>query len=91
MSRGRPKLAEEVPPPRQYTRMFDNGDGSTETWHYNLDKFSNGPFKVDIKYSTNHLTFEEINEALPITKRRYYNPANQKYIGYGRAKQLGLL
>jgi hypothetical protein len=48
-------------------------------------------FKVDINISTNHLTFEEINEALPITKRRYYNPANQKYIGYGRAKQLGLL
>ena len=91
MSRGRPKLAEEVPPPRQYTRMFDNGDGSIETWHYNLDKFSNGPFKVDIKYSTNHLTFEEINEALPITKRKYYNPANEKYVGYGRAKQLGLL
>tara|TARA_R110000744_G_scaffold126272_1_gene232521 strand:+ start:835 stop:1110 length:276 start_codon:yes stop_codon:yes gene_type:complete len=91
MSRGRPKLAEEVPPPRQFTKVYDNSDGTTETWHYNLDKFSNGPFKVDIKYSTSHLTFEEINEALPKTQRRYYNPANQKYIGYGRAKQLGLL
>jgi len=91
MSRGRPKLIEEVPPPRQYTRVFDNGDGATETWHYNLDKFANGPFKVDVKYSTNHLTFEEQNALLSKTQRKYYNPANDKYVGYGRAKQLGLI
>ena len=38
MSRGRPKLAEEVPPPRQFTKVYENSDGTTETWHYNLDK-----------------------------------------------------
>lgn len=91
MSRGRPRLPDETPPPRQYTRVFDSEEGVTETWHYNLDKAPNGPYKVDIKYSTNHLTFEEQNELLSKTHRKYYNPANDKYVGYGRAKQLGLL
>lgn len=91
MSRGRPRLPEEVPPPRQFTRVFENEDGSTDTWHYNLDKFNNGPFKVEIKYPSNYLSSEEQNDLLPKTQRRYFNPANEKYVGYGRAKQLGLL
>ena len=91
MSRGRPKLAEEIPPPRQFTKVYENSDGTTETWHYNLDKAPNGPFKVDIKHSTSHLTFEEQNALLSKTQRKYHNPANDKYVGYGRAKQLGLL
>ena len=91
MSRGRPKLAEEVPAPRQFIKVYENSDGTTETWHYNLDKAPNGPFKVDIKHSTSHLTFEEQNALLSKTQRKYYNPANEKYVGYGRAKQLGLL
>lgn len=90
MKRGRPKV-DIAPPPRQYTRVFEHEDGSTETWHYNLDKFANGPFKVEMKYSTKHLTFEEQNELLPKTQRKYYNPENNKYVGYGRAKQLGLI
>jgi len=90
MKRGRPKV-DDTPPPRQYTRVFEHEDGTTETWHYNLDKFPNGPFKVEMKYSTKHLTFEEQNELLPKTQRKYYNPENDKYVGYGRAKQLGLI
>ena len=90
MKRGRPKV-DITPSPRQYTRVFEHEDGTTETWHYNLDKFPNGPFKVEMKYSTKHLTFEEQNELLPKTQRKYYNPENDKYVGYGRAKQLGLI
>ena len=91
MSRGRPKLIEEVPPPRVFNKVFEYDDGTTETWFYNLDKAPNGPFKVDIKYSTKHLTFEEQNALLSKTQRKYYNPANDKDVGYGRAKQLGLI
>jgi hypothetical protein len=91
MSRGRPKLAEEIPPPRQFTKVYENSDGTTETWHYNLDKAPNGPFKVDIKHSTSHLTFEEQNALLSKTQRKYFNPANNKWIGYGRAKQLKVI
>ena len=45
MGRGRPPI-DDIPPPRQFTRQYNNDDGSVETWHYNLDKFPNGPFKV---------------------------------------------
>ncbi len=36
-------------------------------------------------------TWEEKNAKLPKTKRKYFNPANNKWIGYGRAKQLGVI
>jgi len=31
------------------------------------------------------------NDSLPKTKRKYFNPENNKWIGYGRAVQLGLI
>ena len=36
---------------------------------------------------------DEINEELPITKRKYWNTANEDggYVSYGRAKQLGII
>jgi hypothetical protein len=49
MSRGRPKEIEIMEPPRKYTRVFED-EYAVETWHYNLDKFRNGPILVDIKY-----------------------------------------
>ena len=36
-------------------------------------------------------SWEEKNAKLPKTKRKYFNPANNKWIGYGRAKQLGVI
>jgi hypothetical protein len=36
-------------------------------------------------------SFEEKNARLPKTQRKYFNPENQKWIGYGRAKQLKLI
>ena len=90
MGRGRPPL-EDIPPPRQFTRQYTNEDGSMETWHYNLDKFPNGPFKVDITAPVIKETWEEKNARQPKTKRKYFNPANNKWVGYGRAKQLGVI
>lgn len=90
MSRGRPKI-DDTPPPRKFTRQYTSEDGSVETWYYNLDYFANGPFKVDITAPVIKETWEEKNAKLPKTKRKYFNPANNKWIGYGRAKQLGVI
>jgi hypothetical protein len=90
LSRGRPPI-NDTPPPRKYTRVFSNLDGGSETWHYDLDKFSNGPIKVEITYLTKYESFEDKNAKLPPTKRKYFNPTTEKYVGYGRAKQLGLI
>ena len=34
---------------RKFTRVYED-DNTTETWTFDLDKFSNGPINVDIKY-----------------------------------------
>ena len=47
--RGRPKEPEYVPPPRKFTRVYEDED-AIETWTFNLDKFDKGPISVDIKY-----------------------------------------
>jgi hypothetical protein len=90
-ARGRPQMMEDVPPPRKYTRVFKDVDGGGETWYYNLDKFPNGPYKVVIHESPNNESWEQINAKQRKTHRKYLNPANNKYVGYGRAKQLGLI
>ena len=90
MGRGRPPI-DDTPPPRQFTRQYINEDGSVETWHYNLDKFANGPFKVEMTAPVIKETWEEQNAKKSKTQRKYLNPANNKWIGYGRAKQLGVI
>jgi len=47
--RGRPKEPEYVPPPRKFKKEYEDED-TTEVWTFDLDKFSNGPISVDIKY-----------------------------------------
>ena len=90
MKRGRPKI-DDTPPPRQFTKVYSYDDGATETWHYNLDKFPNGPFKVDITAPVIKETWEEKNARQPKTLHKYFNPVNNKWVGYGRAKQLKLI
>ena len=90
MGRGRPPI-EDTPPPRQYTREFTDSEGNVEIWHYDLDYFANGPFKVEIQEAPCKLTWEEKNARLSKTQRKYFNPANNKWIGYGRAKQLKVI
>jgi len=88
--RGRPKI-EEREPQRIFSKTYVDDDGVKEIWYYNLDKFLNGPVKVDIIYPAKYKSFVEINEELPPTKRKYFNPETEDYVGYGRAKQLGLI
>ena len=47
--RGRPKEIIHEPPPRKFTRVYDD-ELTTETWKFDLDKFDKGPIEVDIKY-----------------------------------------
>jgi len=90
MRRGRPTI-EDTPPPRKYTREFTDSEGNVEIWHYDLDYFPRGPFKVEVQEAPCKLTWEEKNARLSKTQRKYFNPANNKWIGYGRAKQLKVI
>jgi len=90
MSRGRPSLEEPVRRTK-YTQEFIDAEGNVYTWHYDVDKFANGPWKVDVVEAVIEESFEEKNARLPKTQRKYFNPENQKWVGYGRAKQLKLI
>jgi len=90
MGRGRPPI-DDAPPPRKFTRQYTDEDGSVTTWHYNLDKFANGPFKVETTAPVVKESWEEQNAKKSKTQRKYFNPENEKWIGYGRAKQLNLI
>ena len=58
MSRGRPPI--EDPKPRtKYTQEFTDTDGSVVTWYYDVDKFANGPWKVDVVETVIQESFEE--------------------------------
>jgi len=82
----------------KFIREFKNADGSLSKWHYNPEVFPNGPFKVEFEYADDDqdvLVEEETdtskNTSIPITKRKWTNPANGKLVGYARAKGLGLI
>jgi hypothetical protein len=87
----------------KYSREFKNADGTTSTWFYDTERFANGPYRVEIGYPKdtdyNKVFEEEYDEerdtstdtSIPITKRRWTNPANGKLVGYTRAKNLGLV
>jgi hypothetical protein len=44
-----------------------------------------------MEYPKGTKTFEQIQEALPKTKRRYLNSETGKDVAYTRAKELGLI
>jgi hypothetical protein len=75
----------------KFNREYKNEDGSTEIWYYDSTISQNGPFQVEIKNAKKYKSFEEEQEELPITKRKFFNKANGKYVGYTRAKVLGIL
>jgi len=89
--RGRPALISIEEKPTKYTREYKNEDGSTEVWYFDSKISQNGPVSVEIKYSKKYKSFEEEQEELPITKRKFFNESNGKYVGYTRAKALGIL
>lgn len=82
--------------PRKYKQeYFDIVTKIKTIWYYDLDKFDRGPFKTETIYPDNYVdpASDEAasNALLPITKRTWLNPANGKYVAYGRAVQLGLV
>ena len=89
--RGRPVEAKVSDNPEKYTREVVHEDGVKQTWSYDTSISMNGPIKVDISYPNAYVSFEEEEEKLPASKRKYLNPHNGKLVGYGRAKQLGLI
>jgi hypothetical protein len=89
--RGRPALLPIEEKPTKYTREYNSDDGSTEIWHFNSEITQNGPVSVEIKYAKKYKSFEEEQAELPLTKRQFFNETNGKYVGYARAKTLGIL
>jgi hypothetical protein len=94
--RGRPKLIIDPNPiepnwlSTKFTREY-NHDGVKSVWNFDLTKSTNGPISVEITYPSNYKLVEDENEQLPKTKRKYLNPNNGKYVGFQRAKSLGLI
>ncbi len=89
--RGRPVGARISDNPEKYTREITHEDGVRQIWSYNTAISMNGPVKIEISYPNNYVSFEEKEEKLPATKRKYLNPHNGKLVGHFRAKQLGLI
>jgi len=75
----------------KYTREYESEDGSTEVWYFDRSITRNGPVSVEIKHFKQYISFEEEQAGLPLTKRQFFNEINHKYVGYARAKALGIL
>jgi hypothetical protein len=73
-----------------YIYRFVEDDGSIITWKFDHSQFIRGPIEVNIEYPKNYIE-EETNLKSKKTEQTYLNPANGKYVGYGRAKSLGLI
>lgn len=93
--RGRPVIQSIEDKPRQFTRIFKDPDGVISSWIYDLDKRTNGPIEVNNEYPEDWKSpSEEIGDDqrnLPITKRKFLNQINGKFVSYQRAKQLGII
>jgi hypothetical protein len=89
--RGRPSISTIEDKPTKFTREYKNDDGSTEIWFFDSKITQNGPVSVEIKHAKKYKSFEEEQAELPLTKRQFFNKANGKYVGYARAKALGIL
>jgi hypothetical protein len=57
----------------------------------NITYKGNRMTSVELDYPSGYKTFEEEQEELPITKRKYLNEETGDWVGYGRAKQLGII
>lgn len=77
------------------TVEYKNSDGTTDIWKYDPNLNDRGPYEVEIIYPKNYKSpldlLENSNDNLPLTKRKYINPANGKLVSYQRAKTLNLI
>jgi hypothetical protein len=89
--RGRPIETKPEEQSTKFTREYISLDKVKQVWTYDLNKFKRGPISVDIHYPSNYISLEEEEEKLPISKRKYLNPNNGKWVAYQRACVLGLV
>jgi hypothetical protein len=79
----------------KFSREYVDSDGVKSIWKYDLEKYPNGPIEINNTYPQNskhrNQILEEENAKLPLTKRKFNNPASGKEVSYQRAKQLGLV
>jgi hypothetical protein len=68
MSRGRPKLEENVEQPKKWIRTFKGEDCDT-TWHYDESITSSGPVRVDVKWHKTTKQFDAEVKANKATKK----------------------
>ena len=88
---GRPTSTPMVEKPIKYTREYTSEDGSSEIWYFNNEITQKGPVSVEMKHTKKYKSFDEEQAELPLTKRQFFNEANGKYVGYTRAKALGII
>jgi hypothetical protein len=91
VKRGRPKSPIQVEQSAKHTREITHDDGIKQIWKYDSKKSTRGPVSVEILYPSNYVSLEQEQEKLPVSKRKYLSPITGKWVGYGRAKQLGLI
>jgi len=75
----------------QYKQVFVSEDKVKVTWTWDSSKFKRGPISVDIDYPKNFKDFEEEQEELPVTKRKYFDEQEGYYVGYQTAKKKGII
>jgi hypothetical protein len=93
MSRGRPKtiLIEPIIQSDKFERVYIDVDGTKQVWKYDLTKSKYNPYETTIEYPKGTKSFEQVQELLPKTKRKYIHSGNGKIINYQRAKELGIV
>jgi hypothetical protein len=99
MARGRPPQIIQEEKPTKFERLYNNYDGTTEVWKFDLEKQPNGPIEVNVVYDKSTLKElkskekkEELDQSkLPKSKRKYIHPKTGKEIGYTRAYNLGII
>jgi hypothetical protein len=89
--RGRPAFTPIEEKSSKYTREYISEDGSAEIWRFDTNVTRNGPVSVEMKHAKKYKSFDEEQAELPLTKRQFFNEANGKYVGYARAKALGII
>ena len=94
IQRGRPAITpEEVK--TKYTREFIDDDGIKSIWKYDLSITTSGPISTEQIFPKNmEIPVEEeevANESLPMSKRKFWSETTQKWVGYTRAYNLGLI
>jgi len=87
--RGRP-VEEPKEEKVKFTQVFKYDDGTVMTWYWDKSIRTDGPIKTVTKWPKGALDFEQINEALPKTKRKYALD-DGRIVGYTRARELGFI